>query len=1317
MADIVNKVHVSPGIYATETVDMKTAANSVGVTKLAAVGETIKGPAFQPYWIHSPKEYASVFGGTSTEKFKGSNYPKYELPYIANEYLKKGTELCVVRTLGISGYNAGPAWLITGSKTGDVKKYVIAVLRSRGTYKYRPELEKVDENGCPCNTSNDAITFEVGEKRTVESCEAPIRYNMESVYLSEYNSLLDNGNECTSYELSGTGEGFQASYGNIGRFTINCVVGPTDDASSAEAKHIPVSLNKSDKDYILNVLGTSNSDGDMPLFVETLYDVAWEDMVINQGFNIINQDLVTYEASFVSDYSGLLPINGILTKYEDELKKSDVGKRFLYSTYHGSPEPVFYHEFDYNTELESSRNNLCKNSYIYTVVQSLSSTGKKSYIYKSYSEESIKDLTGDEFIMAQDKLLSESEASGSSKHGMCVYNIEDGLHYKIKLEYSGTTQFSASTIEKKIRMTSWNDINLANAVKFQPDESLTGNILLSGNSSVYDLYEIDTDVQQESATVLPINMQSYNKICINDPTNGVNGMFVIMNIASHRNDNLQIISSSGGTGELAIYESRSSKFEAGTYQKISGTYFVNEKYMGVNTVNINGSDVNTFFNLSSGYSYVAIPIECQYNSCDTGYNYTKNTCKTDYSLYYMTEKDWFYHYKIELTDGVWSGIDKDKYYLLLRKGQTTQTGVSGKTVLNGVSVVNDDVYPITCDLNNYKSQYRYSSTPWVVSNVKGDAQNIELNKLFRFHTISDGAASVNEVKVSIENIRPDSGEFDVIVRSYNDVDASTTVLEAFRKCTMGTGKNSIAYKIGTIDGMYESKSKYITVEVVDSSVARNSVPAGFLGYPIPKYNGDTLIERQHDNVLILPISYNKNYYEDIPKRKQYFGISDIAGYDYDYFTFKGNMATLEDPGFVTNGFHLDARLDMSAYVGNKPNIKVDGVSGYTFDCVGANERTYALNRMPVIASENDMYGSIYEDVKLRKFTMAFAGGFDGWDPYRDQRTNTNEFSQTSYKGYINKRTGEGRNFSSFDGESYGIEGRALTTDYYATLAGVSMLKNPEEVDVNLLVTPGIDTINNTQLVGEVFNILEDRADTFYVVDTPDKYAGSSDYIEDIPDTEEIVYDFTDREIYSDYAATYYPWVKIEDNGEYVWLPATRDVVRNLTESDNTNTTMNLAPAGTTRGRVDAIRARKNLKNSESDELYEANINPVRTYAQEGLVIMGQKTLRQQDDLMNRVDVRRMVLRLRKLIAIGCLGLIFEPNDNNTVKAFKSIISGIMQTFMDNRAIEKWTMDVDDSAEMRDRLELSAVIYIKPIRALEYITLNFVVTNNDVYFDN
>ena len=66
MAESTNRVHVSPGIYMSETVDMKAAANSLGVTKLAVVGETLKGPAFQPYWVSTPKEFANVFGGTST---------------------------------------------------------------------------------------------------------------------------------------------------------------------------------------------------------------------------------------------------------------------------------------------------------------------------------------------------------------------------------------------------------------------------------------------------------------------------------------------------------------------------------------------------------------------------------------------------------------------------------------------------------------------------------------------------------------------------------------------------------------------------------------------------------------------------------------------------------------------------------------------------------------------------------------------------------------------------------------------------------------------------------------------------------------------------------------------------------------------------------------------------------------------------------------------------------------------------------------------------------------------------------------------------
>ena len=109
------RTHVSPGIYYKETV-VPYATKSLGITKMGLAGETLKGPAFQPITIGDWGEFQAYFGGTSTEKFRGSKYPKYELPYIAKEFLKKSEQLEVVRTLGLSGVNAGPAWVITATK-------------------------------------------------------------------------------------------------------------------------------------------------------------------------------------------------------------------------------------------------------------------------------------------------------------------------------------------------------------------------------------------------------------------------------------------------------------------------------------------------------------------------------------------------------------------------------------------------------------------------------------------------------------------------------------------------------------------------------------------------------------------------------------------------------------------------------------------------------------------------------------------------------------------------------------------------------------------------------------------------------------------------------------------------------------------------------------------------------------------------------------------------------------------------------------------------------------------------------------------------
>jgi hypothetical protein len=106
-----SKVFVSPGVYTSE-VDLSFVAQSVGVTTLGMVGETQKGPAFEPIFIKSYDEFQTYFGGTSPEKFVNTQIPKYEAAYIAKSYLQQSNQLFVTRVLGLSGYDAGPSWSI-----------------------------------------------------------------------------------------------------------------------------------------------------------------------------------------------------------------------------------------------------------------------------------------------------------------------------------------------------------------------------------------------------------------------------------------------------------------------------------------------------------------------------------------------------------------------------------------------------------------------------------------------------------------------------------------------------------------------------------------------------------------------------------------------------------------------------------------------------------------------------------------------------------------------------------------------------------------------------------------------------------------------------------------------------------------------------------------------------------------------------------------------------------------------------------------------------------------------------------------------------
>lgn len=612
--------------------------------------------------------------------------------------------------------------------------------------------------------------------------------------------------------------------------------------------------------------------------------------------------------------------------------------------------------------------------------------------------------------------------------------------------------------------------------------------------------------------------------------------------------------------------------------------------------------------------------------------------------------------------------------------------------IRGINI--DSLIDYLDDFDDYKQEYKPAVTPWVVSELRGT----NLLRLFRLWTISDGNAANSQFKISISNIRLDLRTFDIVVRAYNDTDARPVILERFVNCTMEpTSNNYVAKRVGTLNGDFASRSNYILIEMDEESDTSDAFPAGFIGFPIRDYqeNGNTAVQSP-------TIEYKKTYGTFENKRKFFLGLSETVGIDQDFFDYKGQP---EGDSIIwtglTKGFHMD--LGATGATIDNVNIVIDNSGNtyspvYFFDTGNAEFRT-----------ESGVQGTDYEKVFARKFTFAPYGGFDGWDVYRTQRTNLNKYTINGTGGIAGGPDGS----KVFANRAQTNGDNGLNSDYYAYLEAIRTFNNPEAVNINVFSTPGIDTFNNSSLVEETIEIMEqDRADSFYIVTTPDTDAsGDVLLVEDVIDT-------LDGQFDSSYTATYWPWVQINDteNGVFIYVPPTRDVVRNIALTDNISFPW-FAVAGIQRGDVSAIKARKKLTLSDRDTLYDGRVNPIATFTTEGIKIFGNKTLQIKDTALNRINVRRLLLQARKLISAVSVRLLFEQNDDIVRNQFLSLVNPILDNIRAERGLTDFRVVLDDSPESIDRNELVGKIFLKPTRALEFIQLEFVIVNTGASFDD
>lgn len=656
---------------------------------------------------------------------------------------------------------------------------------------------------------------------------------------------------------------------------------------------------------------------------------------------------------------------------------------------------------------------------------------------------------------------------------------------------------------------------------------------------------------------------------------------------------------------------------------------------------------------------------------------------------------------------------------------SVQTQAKGADTVNAVKVLSMDNFfyldrnqdlIAAFEMSDYRESFRCATTPWIVSEIKGDGKSLQVKKLFRLHTISDGTSANSMIKISIANIRPDDGLFDLFVRDFNDTDASPVILESYKNITMEPGNsNYIGLKIGTLDGAYEVVSKYIIAEIIENDMTRSCVPCGFLGYPTRDFTQNGTYTNLVDPTFV----YNTSYNEDIKPKKQYFGLSDITGVDVDMLYYKGKNAYTEKYTIgYTDSFHLDSTLSDELQTGVSAKFTVDGdieTSAITWSTVSP-VYTSDYDHAPIIGSEVEMQGCLYEDKNMRKFTVYPCGGFDGWDIYRGARTTSNEFKFNKYKGTI--KNGHGSTFSRIDSpETLALDSKAITSDYYAFLAGANQFEIPEKYVINLFATPGIDYVNDTMLVDEIIDMVsEKRGDTLYVVTTPDKPFGATDARDEMYTSKEAAENLEDTGIDTYYGTTYYPWVKFfdKDNSIYINLPATKDALRNMANVDNKKYPW-YAPAGIERGDVECKKMHFFAKLEDEDNVYDGRINPLKTFSEDGVKIWGNKTMYTGDTPMNRVNVVRLMLYMRKLVKTAATKLVFDPNDTTLKDQLEGLINPILAQIKQDRGITDYKVKTSQTPEQMDAHELSGKIWVKPTPTAEYIELEFMVTPQGVTF--
>jgi hypothetical protein len=358
---------------------------------------------------------------------------------------------------------------------------------------------------------------------------------------------------------------------------------------------------------------------------------------------------------------------------------------------------------------------------------------------------------------------------------------------------------------------------------------------------------------------------------------------------------------------------------------------------------------------------------------------------------------------------------------------------------------------------------------------------------------------------------------------------------------------------------------------------------------------------------------------------------------------------------------------------------------------------------------SDLAGNGTQNRRYAKFTFFVQGGFNGVNIFDEDESKLNNNAVSS-----DMVSGNGRLLNN------GPNVKAYTK-------AIDIMKNTSNLDIQLLAIPGI---RNPIVTDYAVVSTEERFDALYLMDVEQYTEDGYDEFAEVRTDDKVVsvtntlQSFVNRSVDSSFAAAYFPDVLYTaPDGKNVFVPPSALVLGALALNDAVGHPW-FAPAGFTRGALptEALEGRVKLKEEDLDSLYDQRLNPLLAFAgtksginpASGLVVWGQKTLQLAASALDRVNVRRLLIEIRRQVREIAQTIIFEPNREATLAAFSAAVTPRLQRIQALAGLERFRVIIDSSTTTQVDVENNTVrgkIYVQPTKSIEFISLDFVVANN------